>query len=254
MEQDTVVNPKVVNKRDNKKVIVLYIAVSVVMIGILSWLVFFTYRASLQADKRLDELEQSIQGLEQSILIAIDDQTGVLTKTVRESSDEIISAIELMASDSTALTGRRISDTNSRIQRLERIYTEVLEEQRDIQRKYADLLAEQKKKTLESLYSDVQITDRMTQGLELIKQEKYHQASELFSIVSTEQPWNNEARFYELYSLFLSNKYDRSQYRKIKEGFALLNRNGYNRSEMTEVLEIINTEEKGIVPMEVNRP
>jgi hypothetical protein len=130
-------------------------------------------------------------------------------------------------------TANQVSQTNSRIARTEQ--------------HYAGLLAEQQKKTLESLYDENMLIDKMNEAESLFAAGRYKSAYDIFVVLTEEQPGNQEAWFFRYYSLFLINKSDREQYRHIKAGFSLLERNGYIREEMGETLRYIAIEENGVL-------
>jgi hypothetical protein len=115
-----------------------------------------------------------------------------------------------------------------------------------VERVYADLLAEQKKKTLDALYGEEELLERSRQAGELFETGKYKQAGELYAGISEAQPENLEARFYRYYALFLLNKNDRGQYRLIREGLMQLERSGYRRDEIGETLSYIAAEETAV--------
>ncbi|MDR2965820.1 MAG: hypothetical protein LBU88_08600 [Treponema sp.] len=109
---------------------------------------------------------------------------------------------------------------------------------------YSRILAEQQKRTLDSMYSESGLIEIERNAARLFLEGKYADSSSQYLIVSNEQPENLNARFYYLYALFLNNKMDRGNYRQIREGFRLLERNGFYRTEMRSVLEHIDMEEK----------
>jgi hypothetical protein len=128
----------------------------------------------------------------------------------------------------TQNTVRNINQTNEHIGQIEQIY--------------GDLLAEQKKKTLENLYNEESLLERLRDAEELFKAGKYRQANELYVFVANEQPDNLDAHFYRYYTQFLVNKGDQSQYRQIRIGLMGLEKRGYTRTELQEVLEYISAE------------
>jgi hypothetical protein len=125
-----------------------------------------------------------------------------------------------------------ISGTNNRIQRINTVY--------------ANLLAEQKKKTLDSLYLETELADKAVEAANLFKAGDYIKANALYTLIAKEQPENTSMRFYQLYTLFLINKVDRENYPLIKHGFSILEKNGYTRPEIKAVLDFINLEESGV--------
>jgi hypothetical protein len=121
-------------------------------------------------------------------------------------------------------------------QRIQRIHTV-----------YSMLLSEMQKRTIDSLYSELVLADMEQEARTLFNQGRHAQASIQYAAIAEAQPENREARFYYLYSLFLANRLDRSNYRLIKDGLQTLERNGYHRREIRYVLDFIDTEESGLL-------
>ncbi|QQO11003.1 hypothetical protein [Breznakiella homolactica] len=199
-----------------------------VVIGLLVSMFFFLEREHSFIEERIDVLEGLVvQAVEDEVSRA----TGEYLRAIGDLEASLADVITLSGSAGTAATAGRIASTNTRLERLEGVY--------------ADLLAEQKKKTVESLYSDRDLAGRYGEGLRLLEQGKYSQAYGVFSLVSGEQPENMDARFYMYYALFERNRHDREQYKKIREGLTLLQRNGYTREEIGAVLDFMAAEELG---------
>jgi hypothetical protein len=108
---------------------------------------------------------------------------------------------------------------------------------------YGNILSEQKKKRVESVYTDKELADKMAEARVLLEEGKINRAYSIYDLVAGEQPENREARFYKYYTLFLKNKSDREEYAKIKNGFNTLEKEGYERKEMKEVFFFIEEEE-----------
>jgi hypothetical protein len=162
-----------------------------------------------------------------------------LTREREELSAELAAAKSSLEESVEALssrTQRGISDTRSRVEQTRKVY--------------AGLLEEQKKKTLEDLYDEQTILAQMSEAKRLFEERKYRQAHGLYVILTGHLPENQEMWFHRYYSLFLLNRSDRQQYRQIREGLTLLERQGYTRPEIREILMFIETEENGILPQE----
>jgi len=114
---------------------------------------------------------------------------------------------------------------------------------------YSNLLTQLEKSSTESqpdrLYTQSVLIDLEKEAMALFNDGKYARSLLLYETISEVQPENAQARFYYLYSLFLNNKFDRTNYTLIKEGLQILERHGYLRAEITEVLEYIRLEESG---------
>jgi thioredoxin-like negative regulator of GroEL len=87
------------------------------------------------------------------------------------------------------------------------------------------------------------MANKMKNAALLLKQGKINQAYDIYEVVAREQPENKEARFYMYYTLFLKNQSDKEEYSNIKNGFNTLEKEGYIRKEMIEVLSYIEKEE-----------
>jgi len=164
--------------------------------------------------KRIDE---QIKATEAEIKERLEQQTELFLEKAAALSEDI--------TEGTATTGRRIQNLNA---------------------VYSGILVELEKKTLDSLYNETVLMDTEKEAERLFLQGKYAQASANYAIVAEAQPENTQARFYYLYSMFLNNKLDRSNYGRIKEGLLALERGGYQRTELRETLRYIDTEEKGL--------
>lgn len=107
---------------------------------------------------------------------------------------------------------------------------------------YSDLLAEQKKKTLDSVYTDAEVNAKYREALELIDKKKYFQANELLNFVVKEQADNLDARFYRVFSLFNMNTVDRNQYPSIQKELGILRQRGYDNPDIERILTFIQSE------------
>ncbi len=99
----------------------------------------------------------------------------------------------------------------------------------------------QEKKNAQAEQSAV-ISKDMSEGLLLMAKKEYAQAKVIFDKVCALQPYNNEAKFYSIYALFLQNKIKQSNYKLITDTFSSLRGAGYNRKEMEEVENFIKVE------------
>jgi len=176
-------------------------------------------------------LNERITALESSVQKEFEVKTMLLLDVFHGALDELARALGTEITGANALTGRNI-------QRLNAVY--------------AGILSEMEKRTIESLYSEALLIDMEQEAALLFREEKYLQASVLYLTLSESQPENINARFFYLYSLFLSNKMDRGNYPKIKEGLTSLERGGYLRAEIHEVMRFMELEESGYIAEETN--
>jgi len=193
--------------------------------------------------KRVDALEETLkQAIEQATAQAIVqintteaavlEELGMKTEAITGNTLDATALVIYEITAGTTATGRRIMMTDEGIQRINAVY--------------AGILAELEKRTLDSLYTEAVLIDMEQEAGLLFKEGKYMQASTLYKTLADAQPENTGARFFYLYSLFLGNKMDRANYSRIKEGFLVLERNGYERAEIRDVLEFIDIEERGL--------
>jgi hypothetical protein len=104
---------------------------------------------------------------------------------------------------------------------------------------YGKLLEAQKRRTLEGLFEEDALGEQRKEAQAAFAARRYAQASRLYGEISAAHPDDQEARFYRYYALFLSNRFDRDNYRSVREAFLVLERQGYRRRELTETLEFI---------------
>jgi len=191
--------------------LVLFLVIMIIMI--------WSHTVQQTALKRINEQVKTTEAVIQEQLIR---QTELLL----EAGLAAAAALGEDIAGGTEVTGRRIQEINA---------------------VYSGILAEMEKRTLDSLYNETILMETEQEAEKLFFEGKYAQASVKYAVVAEAQPENRQARFYYLYSMFLSNKLDRSNYRRIKEGLQALERNGYLRTEIRETLRFIETEERGLV-------
>jgi tetratricopeptide (TPR) repeat protein len=156
---------------------------------------------------------------------AMEERFAVQEARLAEAAEKLEGSIRAGAAE----TEGRIRNTNYRIQQVNQVYSNLLEEQ--------------KKRTLESVYHEDALVALRREAAELFAAGKYKQAYEAYTTIADARPEDMEARFYRYYALFLINRMDAGQYRAVKEGFGLLAKSGYSRKEMEEAVEFIGMEE-----------
>jgi len=155
-----------------------------------------------------------------------------ITKDIREEFNLIrinITSINENNIESEKRLSNKIDNTNKRIVALKESYNTILNEV--------------KKNKIESLYRDKYLTDKLKEAELMVKEGRINLAYPIYELIATEQPENKDARFYMYYTLFLKNKSDREKYRGIINGFKTLEKEGYIRKEMRDVLFYIEAEE-----------
>ena len=195
--------------------ILLIILAVAVGVGALQFIILKQQKLFFEKyEDSLEALHESIKETEENIIREIENEFDLIMQRNMQSE--------------RAISGK-IDNTNRRIVILNEVYEGILKEQ--------------EKMRVESLFSDMDLQDKMAEAAGLMREGKINQAYALYELIATEQPGNQEARFYMYYSLFLKNRSDREEYSRIKNGFAVLEREGYIRGEMAEVLSYIEDEE-----------
>jgi len=215
------------------KIIVFITAILLVIhFSLLALGLYFQVKINRQQTQRFNDIDERLEILEEEIMGSFAFQKEIIENEHRSTNSQIISSAEHLEEVIRNQTGRTINTiaaTDRNINRIEQVY--------------GDLLEEQKKKTLESLYEEEALLERFRNAGILLKEGKYRQAHDEYAIVANEQPENLDAQFYQYYTLFLRNKGDQSQYRRIRTALLGLERRGYAREEIKEVLEYISGEE-----------
>lgn len=183
------------------------------------------------ADKRMAGLEMSIQE-------KLTSQTELpRTELMYEVRSAIAAPPAPVSSSAPAVifeTGSQITAADERVQRVDEKYT-------------GGVLARVERNTLDSLYSGSLLAEMEKEAEAFFQKGNYARAAAKYLTVASAQPDNAEIRFYYLYSLFLSNKLDRDNYARIKDGLYVLERGGFYHPRLREALDFIELEERGLV-------
>jgi len=211
-------------KNEKRLLLITHYGFFILLAGLLTAVIIIQERNFRNQQERVAALEEAVR--EEFIR-----QTELLleftAQEIAQSTDETVRQI----TEGTASTKDRIQETNSRIHQIDAVYS--------------GLLAEQQKRTLDSLYTEGGLAEMERQAAALFREGKYSTASAQYAVIAQARPENSEARFFHLYSLFLSNRLDRGNYRQIREGLQTLERNGYHRPEIRDVLDFIEAEDGG---------
>jgi hypothetical protein len=204
----------------------------ILLTGLLLAIIINQKQNQQRLEKQIAALEEGVREqfiVEREILLAAEQAAAdLILAQMLETETELAR----QTAEGTRLAGERTRGTNIRIRGIDEVYS--------------GLLAEQQKRTLESLYAEPALIEKEKEAAGFFRAGNYKSASEAYAVIEQARPENMGAQFYRLYSLFLSNKMDRGNYGKIKEGFQALERNGYHRTEIQDVLEYISTEEGGL--------
>jgi hypothetical protein len=110
---------------------------------------------------------------------------------------------------------------------------------------YSQLLEAQKRRTLEGLYEEDALSAQRREAAAAFSAGRYVTSSRLYGEIAAAHQDDQEARFFQYYALFLSNRQNRDNYRAIQDAFTLLERQGFTRREITEALAFIEEETGG---------
>jgi uncharacterized protein (DUF927 family) len=160
---------------------------------------------------------------------------GRVNEQIEDRYNRLMEAVEAgfaVQEERLAAVGEEVRAANYRIRQVNQVY--------------GDLLAEQKKRTLESVYDEGTVQDLKDEAWGLFEEGKYRQAHDLYRTIEGREPENLEVRFYRYYALFLTNRMDAEQYGAVKTAFSLLEKNGYTRKEMDDVVQFISLESGGM--------
>jgi hypothetical protein len=174
-----------------------------------------------QLAKQIDPLGCVISGI---CFIVLVHTLGELS----EAEQRVLRSMEETAAAQSALIKAENAQTRFLIEQLERTYS--------------DLLAAQKRRTLESLYDETAVAAAQREAAAAFRQGRYLESYRLYGQVLDAHADNSEAHFYRFYALFLNNKTERNNYSAIQESFRLLERSGYTRREMQDTLDYIKAE------------
>jgi len=216
------------SRKRTKNFCILIVSLSIIHFLLLGIGIYFQIKINKEHTQHFVTLNEKIHDLELSIA----QQKEFIESENRIIKEQILSSSEYLEDVTRTQITRAINTiivTNRHVGQIEKVY--------------GDLLEELKKKTLESLYDEEALTQRLQTARKLFEEGKYRQAYNEYEFVAKEQPENLEVEFYKYYSLFLRNKGDRNQYREIRNGLSGLENRGYTRKEIQEVLAFIAAEE-----------
>lgn len=219
-----------------RRLIVIQNSFFILLAGIGAAILILQVRNNKAQQERIDALEAGAKeqlGRHAELLLEADKASTELILTVMGVEiPELQTRIAREIAAGTTATGERIRGTNNQI--------------REIAAVYAELLAAQNRRTLDSLYTEAGLAEAEQEAARLFREGNYAAAGGRYAVIAQARPENREARFYRWYSLFLSNRMDRANYWQIKEGLRALEQSGYHREELREAMEYIEAEENGL--------
>ena len=111
---------------------------------------------------------------------------------------------------------------------------------------YGGLLVEQKKRAVNTLYSEEELIKCQRDGIALYESGKYAEAWKLLERVSSNQKDNYTAAFYAASSLFNINRQDKTKYAYIRSELERVRASGNQYEGLEETLSYIAGETEGI--------
>ncbi|HAH60841.1 MAG TPA: hypothetical protein DCL73_01940 [Treponema sp.] len=195
---------------------IISLTLTCLCIALISLSIFTAYKIrdeTMLLEKKLDVLDGKLEKLSSDTESGFSQQTDFLNRSFANES---------------ALYGRMNSQIGGKINSLNETYT--------------GLLQEQQKQHISTAEKDAEITDEQKTAEKLFAQGRYGEAAEKFNSVLVYQKNNQTVRFYAVYSEFLANPMDSTQYGRIVREFNELKQAGYQRKEIDTTLEYIKNE------------
>lgn len=230
----------------NNRNTIHYVFFSSVCVLLVSIFVFVIVRFTLLENSMRDyvakTIAQSEEHLQKVTESSIDEAKIALEKRLNEKTESVQNHIETELK--TALK-KDFRNTRHTIQGLQ---TKVIEQSKKtdtIETTFTALLDEQKKQHISTVVADTVLAKKEEQAKRLFEEQEYIQAANLWDEIVAVQSDNFDARFYAQYARYLYNPMDSSLYTKIVQEFTLLQKNGYMRQEMDDVLQTLRMETTG---------
>lgn len=230
----------------NNRNTIHYVFFSSVCVLLVSIFVFVIVRFTLLENSMRDyvakTVAQSEEHLQKVMESSIDEAKIALEKRLNEKTESVQNHIETELK--TALK-KDFRNTRHTIQGLQ---TKVIEQSKKtdtIETTFTALLDEQKKQHISTVVADTVLAKKEEQAKRLFEEQEYIQAANLWDEIVAVQSDNFDARFYAQYARYLYNPMDSSLYTKIVQEFTLLQKNGYMRQEMDDVLQTLRMETTG---------
>lgn len=195
---------------------IISLTLTCLCIALSSLSVFISYKVrdeTLLLEKKLDVLDDNLEKLSSDTESGFSQQTDFLSRSF---------------ADESAVYGKMNRQIGSKINSLNETYT--------------GLLQEQQKQHISTAEKDTEIKDQQKAAENLFAQGRYRDAAEKFNSVLVYQKNNQTVRFYAVYSEFLANPMDSTQYDRIVREFNELKLAGYQRKEIDTTLEYIKNE------------
>lgn len=230
----------------NNRNTIHYVFFSSVCVLLVSIFVFVIVRFTLLENSMRDyvakTVAQSEEHLQKVMESSIDEAKITLEKRLNEKTESVQNHIETELK--TALK-KDFRNTRHTIQGLQTKVVEQSKKTDTIETTFTALLDEQKKQHISTVVADTVLAKKEEQAKRLFEEQEYIQAANLWDEIVAVQSDNFDARFYAQYARYLYNPMDSSLYTKIVQEFTLLQKNGYMRQEMDDVLQTLRMETTG---------
>jgi hypothetical protein len=207
-----------------------------VMIILCSAILGYLHVSRLERKKEVEVLQAQIGVLNTTTLEAI--------HRVYETTGARLDALESISLESSKNAAMERKELEKRVNgELRRTNSAVLGSLERIDRVYSDVLEEQRKKTVEDLYDDDILAQNLNSGIERYRMGNYVEAYGILKEVSARLPENADAQFYFLAADFNLNRQDSSKYDNILSHIQRLALLGYKNEEMEIISSFIETEQ-----------
>lgn len=120
-------------------------------------------------------------------------------------------------------------------------------ETKKMKKTYDDLLAEQKKKTVDTIVTDTAVSKMIEEADFLYRNKNFSKSYKLYCDILSFHSEDNDIRFKKMVSLYYMNPMDSSKYAEILRDCELLRHNGKSDPKIYEIEKEIITEKGGTV-------
>ncbi len=230
----------------NKQPVIQYTFLSVLCCMVIALFVFLYVRLhNLEHTMRnyiLKTVTESELRLEEVTRETVDKAKTDLEHHLNEKLETAQNHIE---SELSSAIKKDFRNTRHTIQGLQTSVAEQTKKTDTIETTFTAILDEQKKQHISTVSEDRVLAEKGERAKQLFEEKEYIKAAVLWDEIVILQPDNREARFYALYARYIHNPADSSLYEKIIREFTLLEKNGYTRKEMEDILETVRMETSG---------
>jgi hypothetical protein len=181
-------------------------------------------------------LAERTEDVERTVLAALADSSGEILMAVIDSSGETLQTIAISSGETLRTIASSSGET---LRTIAGSSSETMQTIRILDGSYQDMLDAQRRRTLESYYNEGTLVEERRAAATAFAEGRYVTANRLYAAIAAAHKDDQEAMFYQHYSLFLINKMDRDNYGQIQNAMSILERQGYMRRELAETLQFI---------------